>query len=262
MKPFSILSMVQPMLPLLILGLISCDWDSSGKKNQKTEDLDKTLVEIQNTDGTFQKIQQSSELRVSGQIVLNTGKDPFTQGDVSASVKCLTNFIQEPLERETLLPPVLSIDVKDIMPSKVFSPTSVKNPRVICDIRLDVNRPKDPLVIIMKETQILGLKAFYNLEMDMGLLASKGRITLRDDLLKVPLKAPMERGMVETLCGNRSSFEVISSPSQTHEAFLPTPLFQESNRLVCRYLFRDQQSSQVWLTKAFQVQKDLPYLSV
>lgn len=244
-------------ISILAFGLISC---SSEKTSEEPDPVVTTKAEIQNTDETIQKIIGSKTVKASANISLEIEQGTFTEGNILASVECKTNFHDEVLTKDTVLSPTTNIHVKNILPPKVFSPTSQENPSVKCDMRLDVNNEADPVVIKLVGVKVLETQKFSNIEYDF--ISEEKNIQFKKDLSEIQFNAPLSQGEVDTLCEGSNAFSFINESTQSLGDHLADSLFEDKNTMTCRLLFRDDKTSETWVTKVFKVQNIQAQLNI
>ena len=242
---------------ILSAGLISC---SSENSSEIPETPFKISPEIQNTDNTIQRVQGSHTVRASSNIALGIEPGEFTKGHILASVSCKTNFLQELPEKETLLEPATHIFIKDILPSKVFRPTTEENKDVKCDVRLDINNNSDLTVIKLLGIKVLNIDDLANAELEF--INPDTLIYHRKELVKEGITAPMALGEVETLCDRASFFSFINQSQNTLNDFINESLFENTNVLNCRLLFRKEKSHEVWVSQIFKIQNESANLRI
>jgi hypothetical protein len=247
-----------------VFGLISCNSDMSHETQFITSPIEQGLsdtpvVEIRNSDETFQKIAEITELRVSGYIEISSQNDQWSQ--IKTRTDCRTNFLQERVQHETILNPTDKIAVKDILPPRVFQPHSLQEEaNAWCDLHVEMFSIDElEIKIQIQDVKMNGLDAFNNLQPTP--FVSANPIYLMSELAGQSLLAPSENLSIDTLCKGTHAVNYFKNSSVPLNHILPEFIFQNSNNQVCRLLIRDEDTKEVWVTPKVSIQNLTSQLS-
>jgi hypothetical protein len=240
---------------VLFLGLISCSPDK--KTNPRT--LESPLqVEILNSDFTFQKIKDTSELRTDS--IINLSLDPKgTSQTVSiAKVLCRGSNFKDEVEAETIIKQKNELQVKNLLPIEIFTPSNTDNKyETRCDFSIDTFlNDKKISITKLKNVKILDYKNYNNLNLEF-LSDPTIKFTTRQKINSLNLELPAQEGALQTICENSNSYFYTQGNIASYQEIFNNMRFME-NIEHCRFVFRDNVEQNTYVSGDFYIQNENP----
>ena len=256
MKPLSFLSFA---FVLPVFGVIACHSDKPPHPDLPHKE------ETKNSGINYDELNNVKIIDITGSISL--GFSDSSENHSRVKSRCWNNYLEK-FSGQANIENTESLPVKDILPVRVFSPSSKPETKLFCDFEINILNHQWETIndskIILEDIEIKNIESYRNFELPLeGLTKDPGKpfYLLKENIENIRFAMPTNEGQVFTLCGDyKKAFSFEEQVLPMTDFFIEKP---PGNRGFdfCRFVIHQRSPDRNWITEPFFIQNQKPKIT-
>jgi hypothetical protein len=257
MKP---IKLVTYLIGSLCLGLISCNSDSETNHSPGTEPT--VHIEIENLDGTFQRIERSKTIDIRSHLPITLPGSSHQDYRIEANSLCRGDHLNRAIHFESSWNGEHPIAVVNILSPNVFRPDPTQSARLICDISMNITaNDQIKAQVELNDVEITHFREFSNKELpfiENG--ATKPLLLTELQQVTWNMGESLPQVLLQCLNGDYEVRDV--NELKPFERVESRFLFVQEDVTQCLVTVQNRQSGQLQVSPVFYLQKERPQIEI
>ncbi len=246
----------------LIFGLTACHSDKLpddfGSSSQ---------VGVRNSSISYNQLRDIKIIDVTSSIFLDFRDSESSKNHSQVKSKCWNNYLED-FSGSVIINNTESLPVRDILPTRVFTPSSNLKPDLFCDFEINIfngQGQSSHSKISLKEINVRNIETYSNLDWplkNMTNIPGKPFYIQKKDIKDVNLAMPTDEGEIFILCENSGKIHSFNEQQTVPmNNLFDWKLFEDNNIPLCRLVVHQQSPEKNWVTQAFFIQNQEPKIT-